>query len=220
MSSDNAAAPALQPVTPKTRRRPAFLLGAVALLIVAALASWFVVQSLQTQNQVVVLRQPIARGEVVTDAHLAEVTVGSVQGISTVPGDRIGELVGQHALADLPAGALLPEGAIGATKVPAEGKSVVGLRLEQGRLMVGHLRPGTRVRLVVTAGANSAPQPSSPPSSGQDSGAGTYEGVLISAEPALDGAATLVNVELDAPIAPDVAKMAAENRISVIQDAD
>lgn len=197
---------------PKARRRTTTILAVVALLAVFGLAAAFVVDQIQTQNRVVQVRADISRGAVITATDLGEITVGSVQGVSTTPADQIAALVGQQASVDLVKGSLLPQGAVGEVPLPAAGQTLVGLRLEQGRMVVGDVRPGSRVRLVVTA-----PQGGDPTFSDKNS-TKVFTATLTSSQPALDGAATLVNVEVASTDAIKVAQLAAVSRIAVVQD--
>ncbi len=202
----------VQRVEPRLRRRRTHLLGAVALLIVAGLAAVFLVQQIQTQNRVVQVRADIPRGAVIKASDLAEITVGSVQGVSTVPAEQLPGLVGQRATIDLARGSLLPEGGIGAVAIPVAGQTLVGLRLEQGRMVIGDVRTGSRLRLIVTA-----PQGGDPAFKDGNSGR-QFAAVLVEISPALDGAATLVNVQVAQKDANPIAQLAATGRIAIVQE--
>ena len=198
--------------SPQARRRTTTVLLILALLIVAGLAAAFTVNQVQTQNRVVQVRADLPRGAVIKPTDLAEITVGSVQGVSTTPADQIASLVGRQASVDLVKGSLLPQGAVGDVAIPAPDQTLVGLRLEQGRIVAGDVRPGSRVRLVVTA-----PQGGDPTFTDANSNK-VFAATLTSSEPALDGTATLVNVEVAQADAVKVAQLAAVSRIAVVQD--
>lgn len=172
----------------------------------------FTVDQVQTQNHVVQVRADISRGAVIKPTDLGEITVGSVQGVSTTPADQLGSLVGRQASVDLVKGSLLPQGAVSDVAVPSPDHTLVGLRLEQGRMVVGDVRPGSQVRLVVTA-----PQGGDPTFADASSNK-VFGATITSSEPALDGAATLVNVEVARADAVKVAQLAAVSRIAVVQD--
>ena len=201
-----------QRVDPKARRRTAHILGVIALLVVCGLAAVFVVRAVQTQNRVVQVRTDISRGAVIKVTDLAEVTVGSVQGVSTVPAAQLPTLVGQRASVDLVHGSLLPEGSVSDVAVPAAKQSLVGIRLDQGRMVIGDVTPQSRVRLVVTA-----PQGGDPAFKDANSSR-EFPAVLIESTAALDGAATLINVQVAQADAGLVAQLAATNRLAVVQD--
>ena len=170
------------------------------------------VQQIQTQNRVVQVRADIPRGAVIKASDLAEITVGSVQGVSTVPAEQLPGLVGQRATIDLAEGSLLPDGGIGAVAIPAAGQTLVGLRLEQGRMVIGDVRTGSRLRLIVTA-----PQGGDPAFKDGNSGR-QFAAVLVEISPALDGAATLVNVQVAQKDANPIAQLAATGRIAIVQE--
>ena len=202
----------VQRVEPKPRRRRTHLLAVVALLIVAGLGTVFLVQQLQTQNRVIQVRADIPRGAVIKPGDLSEVTVGTIQGVSTVPAEQLTGLVGQRATIDLAKGSLLPKGGVGAVAIPAPGQSLVGIRLEQGRMVIGDVAVGSRLRLIVTA-----PQGGDPAFKDGNSGR-QFAAVLMESTPALDGAATLVNVQVAQKDANPIAQLAATGRIAIVQE--
>ena len=213
-------APARTAVT--TRRRPALTLGGVVLLVITGLMSMWLWTETSTQNHVLQVRRNITRGETITANDLAAVTVGSVQNVSTVPADQLTALVGQKALIDMRQGSLLPHGAIGATLLPGPGKSLIGLRLEAGRIMTGDVAPGSKLRLVVTA-------PPAGQASTTQTTAKSFPALMVAAAdraagvngaPVDPAAAVLITVEVDHDLAETIAPLAAEGRIVVVKDTD
>jgi len=202
----------VQVVEPKLRRRRTHLLAVLVLVLVGGLAAVYIVDQLQTQNRVIQVQANLPRGTVITVTDLAEVTVGSIQGVSTVPADQLTTLVGQRATIDLAKGSLLPAGGVGAVAVPAAGHTLVGIRLDQGRVVVGDVAIGSKMRLIVTA-----PQGGDPAFKDGNSGR-QFAAVLMESTPALDGAATLINVQVAQKDASLVAQLAATGRIAVVQD--
>ena len=202
----------VQVVEPKLRRRRTHLLAVLVLVLVGGLAAVYIVDQLQTQNRVIQVQANLPRGAVIKVTDLAEVTVGSIQGVSTVPADQLTTLVGQRATIDLAKGSLLPAGGVGAVAVPAAGHTLVGIRLDQGRMVVGNVAIGSKMRLIVTA-----PQGGDPAFKDGNSGR-QFAAVLMESTPALDGAATLINVQVAQKDASLVAQLAATGRIAVVQD--
>lgn len=217
--ASRGVAPApLDPVVVK-RRRPNMtrLLGFVVLMVVAGLAAVWVVNSVTAQNQVVMVTRPIAAGETITADDVIEQTLGTIPaGVSTISADQLSTLVGQQALVDLPKGSLLAAGSVGEEPQPVAGRTLIGLRLEQGRT-IPDAQPGDRVRLVVT----------NPPTSGADGTREetkpgdkvTYPGIVVKTSAALDGAAVIMTVDVATQTSTEVAIFAADNRISVVQEA-
>lgn len=201
---------------PKQRRSLKAIAGGVALILVAALLAWFVFLQTQTQNQVVQVRADLPRGQTITADDLQVVTVGAIPGVSTVAGSQMQSLVGQVALVDLSAGALLPQGAVGATSVPATGKSLVGVVPPAGGAVGVAVRPGSRLRLVVTS-------PKAASSQDKDPNTGTtFLAVMVAQKQAaaVEGGSTVYTVEVDEAQAPLIAQMAAEGRVAIVKDAD
>lgn len=201
----------------RSRRRPALILAALALVVVAGLLALVVVNGLQTQNKVIMVRHDIARGTTVSTEDLAAVTVGATGGVSTVTADQIRSLIGKRAAVDLKAGAMLPQGAIGSATIPGPGKSLVGLKLEAGRTVSGGISAGSKVRLVVTPAAGDATTGQTPST---DTPTAFSAVMSTGSSQSADGTATVVNVEVPAGQAAQIASLAAQGRLAVIKDAD
>lgn len=200
----------------KARRRPALAAGGVALIALGGLASAYVVAQTQTQNDVVMVRANVARGEQIEASDLSTTTVGSLSNLSSVPAAQITQLVGQRALVDLKAGSLLPQSAIGTQPQPADGRSIIGMSLAPGRVMNGTITPGSKLRLVVLPADSSATSTTTDNQTGQ-----VFEAVMVStAANTLQGSGELINVEVAEDQAPLIGTMAAANRIVVIKDSD
>lgn len=195
----------------KARRRPMLIAGGVGLILVAGLASLYIVDQIQTQNTVVAVRTDIPRGQTIKATDLTTTTVGSIPNLSSVPASQISSLVGQSAQVDLKAGALLPNGAVGPEKLPTKGRSIVGISLASGRIMTGTITPGSKLRLVII-----------PPANGSDSQTGqVYQATMVETSTStIQGTGQVVNVEVPADEAPTIGTMAAANRVVVIKDSD
>lgn len=202
-----------------TRRRPILILGGIVLAIMAGLLSFYLYSASQTQNAVIQVRRDIARGEVIRDKDLVAITVGAVPGVSTVPASERRSLVGKRALVDLRSNALLPAGAIGAKPMPGPGRSLIGIKVEPGRIMTGNVPAGSKLRLVVTESPGNTPQQADPTKPAPKLEV-SYPAVMISASQALDGAASIITVEVDHDQAEEIAPLAAAGRLVVVKDAD
>lgn len=197
-----------------TRRRPVLILGGIVLAILAGLLSYYVYSQTQTQNTVIQVRRDIPRGQMLTDTDLVAITVGSLSGTSSVPASDLPSLIGQRTLIDLKAGALLPAGATGHKLLPDPGKSLLGIRLEPGRIMTGTVTPGSRLRLVITA------PPAGDPTTPTTTPTGSYPAVMVDSTQSIDGAALVITVEVDHDQAEQIAPLAAAGRIVVVKDSD
>lgn len=203
----------------RTRRRPALILAAVAAIVVAGLLALLVVNSTQTQNKVVMVRHDISRGATVTTDDLAAVTVGATGGASSVDAGQINSLIGKRATVDLKAGTMLPAGAIGDQTIPAQGKSLVGIKLESGRIVAGAIPTGSKIRLIVTPATSDNANPGSTSTAGSTPKA--YPAIMSSGTTrATEGGATVINVEVPTDQAAQIASMAAQGRLAVVKDSD
>jgi hypothetical protein len=74
------------------------------------------------------------------------------------------------------------------------------------------LLPSSRIRLIA--------MPAAADSSSTDELANSiFVGRVVDQSPAADGTSILVNVDVDAAVAPTIATLAAEDRIAIVRDA-
>lgn len=160
-------------------------------------------------STVVVARHAIPRGQVISASDLTVATVGSLPGVSTIPGDQLSSLVGQQALVDLPSGALVAQGSIG-TPVTKAGTAQLGVRVTAGRLPTQPIPVGATVLLVpVPAAGNQAPATTKP-----------IEAIVVAAPQAMpDGVSWVLDVEVPEDQAAALAQLAAAEQIVVVRKA-
>lgn len=205
---------ALAPPPLPGRRNPKWIALGVVTLCLGALLSYALYARLADQTPVVVVVNTVHRGDTVRASDLTTVTLPASQQIRAVPGDQLDQLLGRRAVYDLVAGSLLPVGAVADVVLPAAGRAVVGVRLVSGRVPDGLLPSGTPLRLVAL-----------PPTG---TGAATPDGYTgqtiiartVSKVDGTDGTSVVLNVDVPAATAPEVALLAAQERIAVVRDAD
>jgi len=95
------------PRSPRLARRPFLVVLAAVLVAAGALAGGLLWVSATTAGEVVMARQDVARGEVITAHDLGTVRVGVDPSLSTIPAGEMASLVGKRASADLTAGTLV-----------------------------------------------------------------------------------------------------------------
>lgn len=227
-----AASPVATPAAPvpRARRRPKLVaLGVLAVCLGGLGAATLWTQATNTVPLVVVT-QPVARGEVIEPGDLAVVDLPRAPGVSTVAADQLPGLVGRTAVTDLNAGSLLPSGAIGDPVLPP-GQSHLGLRLAAGRIPAEPLPQGVPVSLVPVPGPQdvTAQYAGSQPTGGQSSGSGGPTGTgnltpiraTIATAPVLapDGTSWLVDVSVPTDDARQVAELAATDRLALVREA-
>jgi hypothetical protein len=195
------------------RRNPRWIALGVVAICLGGLLAYAVYARVSTETRVVAVSSTVYRGEVVEASDLTTVVLhGTPPGPTVAATDEAG-IVGQRAVFDLPAGALLAPGSVAASTVPGGGRSVVGLRLATGRAPATLLVPSAPVRIVAL------PAPSNGTGAGDALVGKTYAGRVVGTTPGADGTSTDVDVEVDAGQAPTIASLGAQDRIALVRDA-
>lgn len=199
------------PPPPKLRRRPGLIAASVAAVCLGALVSvWAYTSSTETQS-VLAVRETVHRGEVITAEDLMTVNVTLDPALRAMPAAAASEVVGQRAAVDLPAGGVVPEGAVTAAVVPAEGRSIVGVSLMPAMMPAGELVVGDTVRVVTTPGPQGEIAQEAPDA---------LSGVVLGLTPSADGTgATVVNLDVDADDAALLASHAATGKVALVLDS-
>ena len=203
------------PVPPRLpgRRNPRWIALGVVAICLGGLLAYAVYARVSTETQVLAVSATVYRGEVVEASDLTTVVLhGAPPGPTVAAADEAG-VVGQRAVFDLPAGALVAPGSLTAETVPDGGRSVVGLRLATGRAPASLLVPAAPIRIVALPAASNGTGTS-------DALVGkTYAGRVVGATPGSDGTSTVVDVEVDAGQAPTIASLGAQDRVALVRDA-
>lgn len=195
------------------RRNPRWIALGVLALCLGALLSAVVYARLASETTVVSVAATIYRGEAIERDDLTTVRLRRDTLPDTVPAEQLDRLVGQRAVFDLPAGAVVPAGAVAAVAVPADGRAAVAVRLVTGRAPEGLLPPGSPVRLVAL--------PAAATQNGTDDAlAGkTYRARVIEQVAGVDGASIVLTADVDQGQAPTIALLGAQERLTVVRDA-
>ena len=195
------------------RRNPRWIaLGLVALCL-GALLSYVVYSRVAAETPVVIMAHTLYRGETVDASDLAITRLSGETAAKSVSASQLRTLVGQKAVYDLPKGTILTPGAIADVAVPADGRSVVGIKLATGRAPAVLLTPGSRIRLVALPATSTSESTESDKLGGK-----TYSATVIDQVPGADGASILINVDVKSGQAPTIAMLAASDRIVVVRD--
>ncbi|MDN5894659.1 MAG: SAF domain-containing protein [Nocardioides sp.] len=113
-------------------------------LVVVGLVAF--VQSQSDRVEVLVVRHPVAAGQIIQANDVQPAEVGGVS--NAILASDVESVIGQRAAAGLVEGQVLTESALSGTLVPAVGERLVAIRLEVGRVP-GRLAPGDLVDVLV-----------------------------------------------------------------------
>jgi len=196
----------------KTRRRGQAIAVGVALIVIGALATYLVFQSLGKTQTVFTAKSDIGRGQVIDAGQLSELQIGSGQAVDGYTPDEVEQLVGQFATVDLPAGSLFTSKNTASSVGVPEGQSMVGVPLKPGQLPSSTLVAGDKVRLVGSQALDASGR--------QVTDEGSVPVDAIVANVHFDEVANLTVVDVLVPSgkAPDLASRAAGGSLALILD--
>lgn len=210
--ASNGARPATARGRPAGRRRqvPLVVVG-VLLVIGCALAFTDASLHLGSREEVLVVAQPLAAGQVLTPGDLRAAKVSTGSGLAAIPATEESSVVGRSVAVPLVAGALLTSGEVGAASPVGSGSDVVALALKAGSFPPD-LAAGDRVQVVpVSSPSNSA-------SAGGTAGSPVAATVLaVQAAPADSSSGTVFSLQVAKSDADEVASLAAANEASLVQ---
>ena len=201
--------PGRRRVGPGRRRQMPLVVVGVLLVVGCALGFADASLSLASHEDVLVVAQPLAAGQVLSSSDLRAVKVSTGTGLDVVPTGAEASVVGRPAAVPLVAGALLTRGEVGAGSPANAGEDVVAVALKEGLFPPG-LAPGDRVQVVpvVTSSSSTATAPGSPVNA-------TVLGV--EATPAASNTATVFSLQVSKADADAVASLAAAGEVSLVQ---
>lgn len=243
-ASPERTADAVRPPARGRDRRILVVVASIA-LIAASIASFAALySSAGSRTAAIVVTRSLTQGQPITSASIGQADVSVPAGVDYIPVSEASLLVGKHAVAAVPKGALLTLSDLSAAPALAADQAVVGLALKDGTFPSGGLSPGDQVMVVQTAGSGatlaapvaSSSSSSSPPSSSSvgaltggtgtavatASGAGvlvaraTVASVSVPAATASGGYALLASVQVASTAAPSVTTAAAAGQVSLV----
>lgn len=148
--------PAAQPIAlarlPR-RRRPGMIALAVALVGAGVLASTAIYSATSHRAPVLVAEANVPAGALITAGDVGTVSVSVGAGVQVIPASQMSQVVGQVAGTTLHPGMLLTASELATRRPPAAGQVLVPLPVRPAALPASGLRPGDRVLIVATPGA-------------------------------------------------------------------
>jgi hypothetical protein len=210
--ASNGARPATARPRPAGRRRQVPLVVVGVLLVVGcALAFTDASLHLGSREEVLVVTQPLAAGQVLTPGDLRAAKVSTGSGLAPVPVTEESSVVGRSVAVPLVAGALLTSGEVGAASPVGSGSDVVALALKAGSFPPD-LAAGDRVQVVPVS------SPSSSGGASNSAGSPVAATVLaVEAASAASGGPTVISLQVSTGDADEVASLAAANQASLVQ---
>ncbi len=211
--ASNGARPATARPRPAGRRRqvPLVVVG-VLLVIGCALAFTDASLHLGSREEVLVVAQPLAAGQVLTPGDLRAAKVSTGSGLAPIPVTAESSVVGRSVAIPLVAGTLLTSGEVGSASPVGSGSDVVALALKAGSFPPD-LAAGDRVQVVPVASSSSSSGTAS-----ATSGSPVAATVLaVDAGSAASGSPTVFSLQVSTGDADEVASLAAANQASLVQ---
>jgi len=130
----------------------------VLAIVLSALGAATLFRAVGPQQEYLALAQDVPVGAQITSEDLRIVRLNSSPGLSPVPTDQVGQVVGAYAAVPLTAGTLLSMEQLTTQRVPGPGQQLVAIELSRDRLPGRDLDPGDPVLLVAT----NSPDPARP----------------------------------------------------------
>ena len=195
------------------RRQLPFVVLGVVLVLGCALA--FAETALRTgsREEVLVVTQPVAAGQILSsgDLNVAKVSTGS--GVSVVDAEQESSVLGRRTVVPLVAGALLTSSEVGNAAGLDGNDDVVAVGLKAGAFPP-ELAAGDRVEIVPVTSSSSTGSGTASDSSGSPIGA-----TVLSVEPASADAETptVFSLQVAASDAGEVAELAAADQASLVE---
>jgi hypothetical protein len=181
----------------------------VLLVIGGALAFADASLHLGSREEVLVVSEPLAAGQVITSSDLETLRVSTGTGLQVVPVGDEASVVGSPVAVPLVAGSLLTRAELGSTAPVASGSDVVAVGLKAGQYPPD-LTPGDRVQVVpVTSPSSSSLTPTGSPVSATV--------LAVDVASVESDSPTVFSLEVSRGDADEVAALAAANEASLIQ---
>jgi Flp pilus assembly protein CpaB len=168
---------------------------------------------LGSREEVLVVAQPLAAGQVLTSGDLRAARVSTGSGLDVVLSGEEATIVGRRAAVPLVAGSLLTASEVGAAPPVGSGFDVVAVGLKAGAYPP-ELAPGDRVQVVPVASSSSSGAGSASVTTGSPVGATV---VSIAPAPSGSGAPTVFSLQVSKGDAHEVASLAAAGQASLVE---
>jgi hypothetical protein len=198
------------------RRRPWLVAAGALLSSLGALVVIWLVGAAGQRQEVLVVRQAVPYGTVLTAQDLGIARVSLDPGVQAIPAEDRAQVVDQVAVTQLVPGMLVAPGMVQPAGEPGAGRVLVPIALPSDRMPAGGLRAGDRILAVATDGSTGAP--------GDPAGAGLDGSVAVRSVPAtvvrvgpvdINGV-VVVDVTVASPDGPRLTVAAANGQVALV----
>jgi hypothetical protein len=138
------------------RRRPAMIALAAALIGAGILASAVLYQRADHQVPVLLVKQEVPAGSVITASDIGTTTIAAGPGLQVIPARQEAQVIGLVAATSLQPGTLLAASELTSRLAPGPGQELVPVALKPSQLPASGLAPGDQVLAVPTPGSGSS----------------------------------------------------------------
>ena len=210
-TAGGARTPRPRPASGRHRQTPLVVVG-VLLVLGCALAFTDASAHLGSRQDVLVVAEPLAAGQVLTTGDLRSARVTTGGGLDAIPAAEESAVVGRAVAVPLVAGALLTSGEVGSASPVGGGSDVVAVALKAGGFPPD-LAPGDRVQVVPVVSSSSGST-----SGASSSGSPVAATVLtVEAAPADSDSGTVFSLQVAKGDAEEVASLAAAGQAALVQ---
>ena len=201
------SSPPVKP-SPQVKRSPVMVVAGIVLVIAGALVSVGIYSHLSQTQEVIVVVHDVARGQRIQRTDLTTAQVGFDALLKPLPASELNQVVGEYAASDLVPGTFLVAGSVGSRLSPGTGQSEIGIALMAGDYPDDGLLPGDEVQLIAVPDKT---EPGAVPVS--------YNGTLATITTPADNTMITVSVLVNSEDAPQLAMLAASDRIALVLTA-
>lgn len=196
----------------RRRQLPLVVVG-VFLVLGFALAFTDASLHLGSREEVLVVTQPVAAGQVLTGADLRAAKVSTGSGVAVVGSGQEATVVGRRAAVPLVVGSLLTTSEVGSVPAVASGYDVVAVGVKAGAYPP-ELAPGDRVQVVPVTSTSSGGTGTGSASSGSPVGATVLS---VQTAPSDSDDPTVFSLQVSKSDADEVASLAAAGQASLVE---
>ena len=196
-------------MAPVKRRRPATLIAAtIVLLIAGGLGSVWAVNSSGQRTAVVGVATTVQWGEVITASDLAQVDVVPDANLRPVLWSNRTQLIGQRAATELLPGSLVTSSSVMSDSIPGPGQALVGVSVKAAQSPLEGFSPQSNVQLVVAPASSATGATGAAPT--------VYAGTVVTASKADASGSRIVDVLVDSKDAAAVAVAASAGNVTLV----